>query len=197
MEAVVSGGVPHIFGDPISHGTMDALVTPTQWLCIDESMVFWRGHLIFCIYMKVKRHTYGIKTYMLTEPSGLALRFLVYTGSSDSDMGGVGHVDNDFSGAAPDNHRNKFWISFNSHNQTSSSLLRLRQSCQPQASSIEGEGNYARQDYLPLDHHLNSTGRFSYPCDPEGHTGRRLSPLAGLPKPGKLKGRSQTKSGPD
>ncbi|XP_046385022.1 piggyBac transposable element-derived protein 4-like isoform X1 [Ischnura elegans] len=73
---------------------MDDIVTPTQRLCIDESMVLWRSRLIFPIYMKGKRHRYGIKLYMLTEPSGLVLRFLVYTGSSDSDVGGPGHVDN-------------------------------------------------------------------------------------------------------
>lgn len=75
------------------HEIMEKLVTPTRRLCIDESMILWRGRLVFRVYLKGKRHKYGIKLYMLTEPSGLVLRFIVYSGSGDQEVGGQGHVD--------------------------------------------------------------------------------------------------------
>lgn len=37
-----------------------------QQLSLDESMVLWRGRLVFRQYIKNKRHKYGIKLYMLT-----------------------------------------------------------------------------------------------------------------------------------
>ncbi|XP_046400977.1 piggyBac transposable element-derived protein 4-like [Ischnura elegans] len=75
------------------HDSVSNAVTPTQKLCVDESMLLWRGRLVFRMFLKGKKHKYGIKIYMLTEPSGLVLRFIVYTGSSDADVGGRGHVD--------------------------------------------------------------------------------------------------------
>lgn len=77
----------------IFHRTMDNLVIPSKNLCIDESMVLWRGRLVFRQYLKNKAHPYGIKMYMLNEASGLVLRFIVYTGASDQEVGGKGHAD--------------------------------------------------------------------------------------------------------
>ena len=67
------------------------LYYPGKQLALDESMVLWRGRLTFRQYIKNKRHKYGIKLYMLTEPSGLILKSLVYTGTLD-DCGGKGHT---------------------------------------------------------------------------------------------------------
>ncbi|CAH2009346.1 unnamed protein product [Acanthoscelides obtectus] len=64
---------------------------PGKQLSLDESMMLWRGRLVFRQYIKNKRHPYGIKLYMLTEPNGIVLKFLVYTGQLD-DMGGKGHT---------------------------------------------------------------------------------------------------------
>ncbi|KAJ8928937.1 hypothetical protein NQ314_018436 [Rhamnusium bicolor] len=47
--------------------------------------------LNFRVYIKNKRHKYGIKLYVLTEPDGLVLNMSVYTGSLDS-AGGKGHT---------------------------------------------------------------------------------------------------------
>lgn len=71
---------------------MKEIYYPDKDLCIDESMMLWRGRLSFRQYIQNKRHKYGIKFYMLTEPSGLILKFAIYTGSL-GDFGGKGHVD--------------------------------------------------------------------------------------------------------
>lgn len=66
---------------------------PGQNLSLDESMVLWRGRLSFRQYIKNKRHKYGVKLYVLTEPDGTILKFAVYTGQLD-DFGGTGHAAN-------------------------------------------------------------------------------------------------------
>ncbi|XP_056640425.1 piggyBac transposable element-derived protein 4-like isoform X2 [Diorhabda sublineata] len=73
--------------------TMDALIIPTKNLYIDESTVLWRGRSVLRQYLRNKAHPYGIKMYMLNEASGLVLRFIVYTGASDQEIGGKGHAD--------------------------------------------------------------------------------------------------------
>lgn len=69
---------------------MIEIYQPGKNLSLDESMVLWRG-LIFRQYIKNKRHKYGIKLYILTEPNGLVLNMRVYTGRLDS-QGTAGHV---------------------------------------------------------------------------------------------------------
>ncbi|XP_039315091.1 piggyBac transposable element-derived protein 4 [Solenopsis invicta] len=70
---------------------MSFIYSPGKELSLDESIVLWRGQLIFCQYIKNKRHKYGIKLYMLTEPSSVILKSLVYTGALD-DTSGKGHA---------------------------------------------------------------------------------------------------------
>lgn len=72
---------------------MNSIYYPKKELSLDESMVLWRGRLFFRQYIQNKRHKYGIKLYMLTKPSGLVIKFAVYTGIND-DMGGKGHAAN-------------------------------------------------------------------------------------------------------
>lgn len=71
---------------------MRELYYPDKNLSLDESMVLWRGRLLFRQYISNKRHRYGLKLYMLTEPNGLILRFTVYTGQLD-ELGGKGHAE--------------------------------------------------------------------------------------------------------
>lgn len=66
---------------------------PQKELSLDESMILWRGRLLFRQYIKGKKHKYGIKLYTLSDPHGLILKFLVYCGVHD-DMGGKGHAAN-------------------------------------------------------------------------------------------------------
>lgn len=72
---------------------MNSVFYPGKELSLDESMVLWRGRLVFRQYIKNKKHRYGIKLYMLTTPNGIVLKFAVYTGVLD-DMGGKGHAAN-------------------------------------------------------------------------------------------------------
>lgn len=66
---------------------------PDKNLSLDESMVLWRGRLVFRQYIKNKRHKYGVKLYLVTEPDGTMIKFAVYTGTLD-DYGGKGHAAN-------------------------------------------------------------------------------------------------------
>jgi hypothetical protein len=66
---------------------------PGKNLSLDESMILWRGRLSFRQYIKNKRHKYGIKLYVLTEPDGTILKFAVYTRQLD-DHGGKSHAAN-------------------------------------------------------------------------------------------------------
>ncbi|KAG8235822.1 hypothetical protein J437_LFUL016135 [Ladona fulva] len=76
----------------IFHKIMRDVEYPNKNLSLDESMVLWRGRLIFHQYIQGKKHKHGIKIYMLTEPSGLVLRLHIYAGSADRDVGGAGHT---------------------------------------------------------------------------------------------------------
>jgi hypothetical protein len=73
--------------------TVSDIYYPNKELCIDESMILWRGRLVFRQYIKNKKHKYGIKLYLLTEPDGTVLKICVYTGQMD-DLGGKGHASN-------------------------------------------------------------------------------------------------------
>lgn len=66
---------------------------PGKQLSLDESMVLWRGRLLFRQYIKNKQHKYGLKLYMLSEPNGIIVNIAVYTGVLDS-KGGKGHAAN-------------------------------------------------------------------------------------------------------
>nr|CAI5824565.1 unnamed protein product [Callosobruchus analis] len=72
---------------------MAEIYYPEKELSIDESMVPWRGRLMFRQYSQGKRHKYGVKLYVLAEPTGMVQRILVYGGSADPDVGGKKHTE--------------------------------------------------------------------------------------------------------
>lgn len=59
---------------------MEEVYEPSKNLALDESMVLFRGRLVFRQYIKNKRHKYGVKLYMLTESFGLVHRVMIYSG---------------------------------------------------------------------------------------------------------------------
>lgn len=71
---------------------MSSVYYPNKNLSLDESMLLWRGKLVFRQYIQNKRHKYGIKSYMLTESEGLVMNLIVYAGKSDQ-LGGLGHAE--------------------------------------------------------------------------------------------------------
>lgn len=67
---------------------------PSKQLSLDESMVLWRGRLVFRQYIKNKRNKiYGIKLYMLTEPNGLVLNILIYSGQGTDSTPEQSHTE--------------------------------------------------------------------------------------------------------
>lgn len=62
-------------------------------LSLDDSMVLWRGRLVFRQYIKGKTYKYGMKLYMLVVLNGLVLRTRLYTGAG-GDLGSKNHAQN-------------------------------------------------------------------------------------------------------
>lgn len=68
------------------------LYYPTKHLVIDESMMLWRGRLLFRQYMKGKKNKYGLKFYVLADQLGVAQKIHLYGGARDLFVGGSNHV---------------------------------------------------------------------------------------------------------
>ena len=59
------------------------ILVPYQNLCIDESLVLWKGRLSFKQYIPSKRSRFGIKLFLLCDVfTGIILDFIVYTGAT-------------------------------------------------------------------------------------------------------------------
>ncbi|CAG5056959.1 unnamed protein product [Parnassius apollo] len=55
---------------------------PNESLCVDESLIPFRGRIIFRQYLKQKRHKYGIKIFKLCTTPGYTFRLEIYAGKS-------------------------------------------------------------------------------------------------------------------
>jgi hypothetical protein len=60
--------------------------TPGQNLCVDESLVLFKGRLAFKQYIKTKRSRFGIKFYTLSTDSGITLDNMIYVGNLDAEL---------------------------------------------------------------------------------------------------------------
>ena len=59
------------------------ILVPYQNLCIDESLVLWKGRLSFKQYIPSKRRRFGIKLFLLCDVhTGIILDLIVYTGAT-------------------------------------------------------------------------------------------------------------------
>ena len=94
MRFFHSGDSPNFAGDRLAKiriltnhliQIMKELYVPDKNLSLDESMMLWRGRLLFRQYIKNKRHKYGIKYYELCTSDGLILRASIYSGQSFDD----------------------------------------------------------------------------------------------------------------
>lgn len=64
--------------------TFETNYRPESEIAIDESLLLWKGRLLFRQYLPLKRARFGIKLYSLCESrSGYTYRFRVYTGAED------------------------------------------------------------------------------------------------------------------
>ncbi|XP_014486513.1 PREDICTED: piggyBac transposable element-derived protein 4-like [Dinoponera quadriceps] len=62
--------------------TFKSTIKPGKNIVIDESMIPWRGRLIFRQYIPGKRHKYGIKAYKLCLPEGYTYNMEIYAGKN-------------------------------------------------------------------------------------------------------------------
>ena len=75
-----------------------SLVIPYKNLCIDESLILWKGRLTFKQYIPTKRHRFGIKVFVICDCQiRVVLDFIAYTGSSadfdlDQNLGKSGSI---------------------------------------------------------------------------------------------------------
>ncbi|XP_065667601.1 piggyBac transposable element-derived protein 4-like [Hydra vulgaris] len=61
------------------NNTMDNIYCPNKNISIDESMILWKGRLVFRQYVKNKRHKYGIKFYELCESDSIVRKKVTAT----------------------------------------------------------------------------------------------------------------------
>ncbi|XP_039275048.1 piggyBac transposable element-derived protein 4-like [Nilaparvata lugens] len=61
------------------------ICTPSKRVCIDETMVPFRGKLSFRQYIPGKRHKYGVKLFKLCVENGFTYKIKVYGGRSERD----------------------------------------------------------------------------------------------------------------
>ena len=71
---------------------MNTFYIPDKDLSIDESMMLWRGRLVFRQYIENKRHKYGTKLYELCESDGVVMKVRVYSGESVVDSNSLGQT---------------------------------------------------------------------------------------------------------
>ena len=64
---------------------MPDIYTPHKKLSLDESMMLWRGRLVFWQYMKNKRQKYGVKFFELCTNDDLVLNVEIYSGTKFTD----------------------------------------------------------------------------------------------------------------
>ena len=65
---------------------------PGSVISIDESMVPWRGRLLFKQYIPGKAHKCGVKIYKLAATNGYTWNFMIYTSQQDP-LAGLGHAE--------------------------------------------------------------------------------------------------------
>lgn len=61
-----------------------SVYVPDQNIAIDESLMLWKGRLLFKQYIPLKRARFGIKSFLLCDSSGYTYRFRIYAGKDES-----------------------------------------------------------------------------------------------------------------
>ncbi|KAL8581934.1 hypothetical protein ACOMHN_010308 [Nucella lapillus] len=60
-----------------------SVYTPDKYIAIDESLLLWKGQLVFKQYIPLKRARFGIRIIKVCEDSGYTYKFHIYTGKED------------------------------------------------------------------------------------------------------------------
>ncbi|CAH2013564.1 unnamed protein product [Acanthoscelides obtectus] len=61
------------------------LYTPEEYVCVDETMLPYRGRLSIKQYIKSKRHKYGIKLFKLCSGTGYTYNIKIYAGKESGE----------------------------------------------------------------------------------------------------------------
>ncbi|XP_057292564.1 piggyBac transposable element-derived protein 4-like [Hydractinia symbiolongicarpus] len=72
------------------NSTVADVYTPEKELSLDESMMLWRGRLVFRQYIKNKRHKYGVNFFELCTNDGFVLKAEIYSGVKFADTEALG-----------------------------------------------------------------------------------------------------------
>ena len=60
---------------------INSVYYPPEDLTVDESLVLYKGRLLFQQYIRTKRAMYGIKMLELATADGILLDFMIYQGN--------------------------------------------------------------------------------------------------------------------
>ena len=60
---------------------LNTVYYPPEHITVDESLILFKGRLLFKQYMKSKRSRFGIKFYELSTADGILLDFILYQGN--------------------------------------------------------------------------------------------------------------------
>ena len=71
---------------------MATIYTSDKKLSIGESMMLWRGCLIFRQLIKNKKHKYGVKFYEVFESDGIVMNVKIYSDEPTPDMHSLGQT---------------------------------------------------------------------------------------------------------
>ena len=63
-----------------------SVYTPGRDLCVDESLLLFKGRLAFKQFIKTKRARFGIKFFELCTKNGMMMDFMVYTGDMSNQL---------------------------------------------------------------------------------------------------------------
>ena len=59
---------------------------PPEHITVDESLILFKGRLLFKQYIKSKRSRFGIKFYELSTADGILLDFILYQGNIEPSL---------------------------------------------------------------------------------------------------------------
>ena len=59
---------------------------PPEYLTVDESLILFKGRLLFKQYIKTKRARFGIKFFELATAEGILLDFIIYQGQMEPQL---------------------------------------------------------------------------------------------------------------
>jgi hypothetical protein len=88
-DTQTQGDILHKLKPIVAHlrNTFSSIFSAFQNVCIDESLVLFKGRLKFKQFIPSKRHRFGIKVFVLCDcETGYILDFILYTGTTTDNV---------------------------------------------------------------------------------------------------------------